>query len=112
MGCDEFYPHLYTATDPTNGKKITISFVGIPYTSPVALLIGAYSLNPPLKSQWGPWYLGFPYLAVGPLAGIPAPGGILSLTADLSGVVPGPLSLPVQAIIGDELTGLSWLKIE
>lgn len=112
MGCDEFHTHLYSIADASNGAMMDIKFVGLPSTAPVALFVGSGVLGEPLTSQWGDWYLGFPYLLVGPLSPIPAPDGVLTFDVDLTGLFPEPVAIPMQALIGSELTDLWFLEVE
>jgi parallel beta-helix repeat protein len=111
MGADEFYTHLYQTGDATPGGTVELKFVGLPGTSPVGLFIGTGVLDPPLPSIWGDWYLKFPILGPITLGAIPAPDGVLTLPGTLPGLPPAPYSIPMQAIIGSDLTNLCLLEV-
>jgi hypothetical protein len=112
MGADEFYTHLYWTGDAKPGWAVDFKFVGLPYASPVGLWIGTGVLDPPLKSMWGDWYLQFPIF--GPIImPVPIPSsGILILPGVIPGSPPAPYSLPMQALIGSELTNLCILEVK
>jgi parallel beta-helix repeat protein len=112
MGADEFYTHLYSTGDATPGGNVELKFVGLPGTSPVGLCIGSGVLDPALKSMWGDWYLKFPIF--GPFvvpASIPSTGA-LSFPGTIPAMPLAPYSIPMQALIGAELSNLSALEVQ
>ncbi len=111
MGADEFYTHLYWTGDATPGGIVEVKFVGLPGTSFVGLCIGTGVLDPPLPSIWGDWYLKFPFVGPVILARIPS-NGFEVLSGALPGTPPGPYSIPMQALIGAELTNLCVMDVE
>jgi hypothetical protein len=112
MGADEFHGHLYWMGDATPGGKVEVKLVGLPGTTPIGLCIGKGVLDPPLPSMWGDWYLQFPIIGPVGLPPIPSPDGILAIQGTLPGAPPPPYSLPMQALVGTELTNLSVLHVE
>jgi parallel beta-helix repeat protein len=112
MGADEFYTHLYWTGDATPGGNVEVKFVGLPGTSPVGLCIGTGVLEPPIPSIWGVWYLQFPIIGPIDLGTINSPEGVLIIPGTIPGTPPPPYSLPMQALIGVELTNLSVLEVK
>jgi hypothetical protein len=112
MGADEFYTHLYCTGDATPGGEMEVKFVGLPGNAPVDLYIGTGILDPPLPSKWGDWYLKLPALGPLSLGSIPSPGGVLILPGTLPTAPPAPYSIPMQALIGAELTNLCVLEVK
>jgi hypothetical protein len=111
MGADEFYTHLYVTGDITPGGNIEGKFIGLPDTAPVGLWFGSGVLDPPMPSMFGYWYLQYPWLGPIILGSIPSPEGVLILPANLPSTPPAPYDLPMQALIGDELTNLCVLEV-
>jgi parallel beta-helix repeat protein len=112
MGADEFYTHLYCTGNATPGGNVQAKFVGLPGTSPVGLCIGTGVLDPPIPSIWGDWYLQFPILGPIDLGKIPSPNGVLIIPGTIPGTPPPPYSIPMQALIGGELTNLAILEVK
>ena len=106
------YTHLYYTGDATPGGNVEIKFVGLPGTSPVGLCIGTGVLDPPIPSIWGDWYLAFPIIGPIDLGKIPSPDGVLILPGTIPGSPPPPYSIPMQALIGGELSNLSVLVVK
>ena len=111
MGADEFYTHLYWTGDATPGGNVEIKFVGLPGTAPVGLCIGTGVLDPPLKSMWGDWYLQFPIFGPVIMPSIPTTG-VSIVPGTIPGTFPSPVSLPMQALIGAELSNLCVLEVK
>lgn len=111
MGADEFHIHLYCTGDATPGGKVEAKLVGPPGTAPVGLWIGSGVLDPPLVSSFGDWYLLFPVKQLAPLPPIPAPGGVEILMGTIPPSPSGFYTLPMQALIGDDLTNLFIMEI-
>ena len=68
--------------------------------------------HPPIKSMWGDWYLKFPIF--GPII-LPAPipsTGVLAIPGIIPGTPPAPYSIPMQALIGVELSNLCVIEVE
>jgi parallel beta-helix repeat protein len=112
MGADEFYTHLYWTGDATPGGNVEIKFVGLPGTSPVGLCIGTGVLDPPIPSMWGDWYLAFPIIGPVEMGSITSPEGVLIIPGTIPASPPPPYSIPMQALIGAELTNLSVLEVK
>lgn len=112
MGADEFYTHLYWMGDATPGGSVEIKFVGLPGTAPVGLCIGTGVLDPPIPSMWGDWYLAFPIIGPVNMGSITSPEGVLIIPATIPGSPPAPYSIPMQALIGGELSNLSVLEVK
>ena len=112
MGVDEFYTNLYWTGDATPGGNVEIKFVGLPGILPVGLCIGTGGLDPSLKSMWGDWYLQFPIIGPIDLVKIPSPDGVLIIPGTIPGTPPPPSSIPMQALMGAELSNLCVLEVE
>jgi hypothetical protein len=110
MGADEFAVHLYNEGDRTPGGEIWAGLVGLPSASPVGLFLGSGVLDPPLPTPWGAFHLAEPWMLI-PLVPIPSTG-VLVIPATLPMSPPAPYDVPLQALIGDELTNLSLLKVQ
>ncbi|MFH2000715.1 MAG: right-handed parallel beta-helix repeat-containing protein [Planctomycetota bacterium] len=110
MGADEFYTRLYATGDFTPGGQVWGRLVGLPGTNPVGLIIGTDVLDPPMHTHWGELYVSAPWAVVAPLGSIPAEG-VMTLEASLPLSPPAPYSIPMQAMIGEELTPLVEMDI-
>ncbi len=108
MGADEFYKHLYCTGDFTPNCSMEGKFIGLPATWPVGLFIGSGVLDPPLQHKWGEFYLEAPWVLF-PLVQIPA-DGVLVIPATLP-ATPAPYDIPMQALIGWELSNLFVLEV-
>jgi len=111
MGADEFYTHLYYTGDATPSGSVEVKFVGLPGTMPVGLFIGSGILDPSIPSMWGDWYLQFPIIGPVDLGSVPSPGGVLLISGTIPSSPPAPYSIPMQALIGAELTNLCVLEV-
>ena len=112
MGADEFYTHLYWTGNATPGGNVEIKFVGLPGTAPVGLCIGTGVIDPSIPSMWGDWYLQFPIIGPMNLGSITSPEGVLIVPGTIPASPPAPYSLPMQALIGTELTNLCVLEVD
>jgi predicted outer membrane repeat protein len=112
MGADEFHTHLYWTGDAAPGGAVEIKFVGLPGTAPVGLFLGSGVLDPPLPSMWGDWYLQFPIIGPLDFGSIPSPSGVLVFQAGIPGTPPAPYAIPMQALVGPELTNLCVLEVQ
>ena len=112
MGADEFYTHLYWTGDAAPGGKVELKFVGLPGTSPVGLCISTGVLDPPIPSIWGDWYLQFQIIGPIDLGKIPSPDGVLVAPGIIPFSTPPPYSIPMQSLIGAELSNLSILEVK
>jgi parallel beta-helix repeat protein len=111
MGADEFHRHLYMTGDFIPGGSVKGKITGLPSSAPVGLFLGAGIADPPLPSQFGPWYLLPPH--VGPILLPPIPStGVLVLPSTLPATPPGPYRVPMQAIVTDTLTNLHVLHVD
>lgn len=111
IGADEFATHLYCMGDFSPSGTIHGKFVGIPNTSPVGLFIGSGVLATPLQHAWGKFYLEAPWMLVPLGVAIPA-NGILEITTNLPATPAGPYEIPMQALIGFELSNLFEVEVE
>jgi hypothetical protein len=69
-------------------------------------------LEPHIPSIWGDWYLAFPIIGPFNLGTIPSPDGVLVLPGIVPRSPPPPYSIPLQALIGSELTNLCILEVQ
>ncbi len=110
MGADEFHRHLYCMGDMVPGGFVEVKLIGKAWTKPVGLWLGFGVLDPPKKSKWGDWYLEYPF--IGPIdLGIMPMNGVWILSGNLPGTLP-PYSIPMQSLIGMELTNLCVLEVK
>jgi parallel beta-helix repeat protein len=112
MGADEFYTHLYYTGFAIPGGSVEARLIGFPGTEPVGLWFGSGVLDPPMPSMFGLWYLEYPWMGPIDLVSIPSPDGLLILPANLPPTPPAPYEVPMQALIGNELTNLSVLYVQ
>ncbi|MFH1998512.1 MAG: right-handed parallel beta-helix repeat-containing protein, partial [Planctomycetota bacterium] len=110
LGADEFHTHLYCIGDFIPGGMIKGKFAGMPGTYPVALIIGAGVMDPPLHHMWGDFYLEAPWIFV-PLFPIPS-HGVLAIATKLPENPVGPYEIPMQGLIGESLTNLFVLEVK
>lgn len=103
---DSFETHLFYKGSAKLGSQVDLRFIGPPGASYVGLWAAIESLNPPLPTVWGNWYLKFP--AFGPIVLPPIPA---SGSQSLAVTIPVSFDLALQALIGDELTNLCFLSI-
>jgi predicted outer membrane repeat protein len=111
MGADEFHPHFYCTGNTTPGGQIKGKIVGWPGSSPVGFWLGSGVIDPPQSSAYGLWYLAPPYMGPIVLWPMPADGAII-LSATLPATPAGPYALPMQAMIGSELSNLCVMFVE
>ena len=111
MGADEFHTHFYYKGDATPMGTVEVKMAGWPGSTPVGLFIGSGVLDPPVATIYGLWYLMWPIALIGPLPPIPGNGYII-LAATIPSNPPPPYSLPMQALIGMELTNLCVLHVQ
>lgn len=111
MGSDEFHNHLYYLGEAAPSKEISLKFVGLPGSAPVALFVGNGILNPPLPTIWGEWHLDFPLIGPIHFSAIPN-DGIGVFTDRLPGNLIPPISIPMQTFIGTDLSNLCVLEVE
>ena len=111
IGADEFHRHFYWVGDAVPGGTVQGKIVGDPGTAQVGMWLGSGVLDPPMSTPFGLWYLDFPILGFFILSPIPA-NGIEALPAFvLPGSIPAPYDLPLQAIVGNELTNLCRIPV-
>jgi len=108
IGADEFHTHLYCTGDFTPNGEMAGKFIGHPGCAPVGLFIGSGVMNIPLQHMWGDFYLESPWIVI-PLFPIPS-NGLLAIPETLP-ASPAPYDIPMQALIGDELTNLFVLEV-
>lgn len=109
MGADEFHTHLYCMGDFTPNGTIEGKFVGQPGTWPVGLFIGSGLMDPPMQHAWGEFHLESPWILL-PLVSIPS-GGVLTIPATLPST-PAQYMIPMQALVGGDLSNLFILEVE
>jgi hypothetical protein len=61
--------------------------------------------------MWGEWYLAFPIIGPVDLGSITSPEGVLIITATIPASPPAPYALPMQALIGAELSNLCVMEV-
>ncbi len=110
MGADEFHPHLYWTGQGAPGGAFELKVVGVPGTAPVVLFVGSGVFETPFTAGVGLWWLVPPFVS-GPLPVIPA-NGVLVLPATLPPGLTVPIDIPMQTLIGSELSNLSVINVE
>ncbi|MFH1999049.1 MAG: right-handed parallel beta-helix repeat-containing protein [Planctomycetota bacterium] len=110
MGADEFYTHLYYDDGIVPGGTANGYYVGAPQIGPVLLLIGTDTLSDPLVTIYGLFQLAPPWLITGTLGTIPS-NGILKHTVRIPITFQAPVDVPLQALVGNQLSNLFILKI-
>ena len=109
IGADEFYTHLYYTGKPAPGAWIYLNIAGLP-SSETVLITGQGVLDPPIPTIYGAWHLDFPVKAAdkGP---VPLTG-VISLHCRVPPNYPVPSSIPIQALVSDQLTNLCVMKVK
>lgn len=110
IGADEFNLHLYITGDTAAGGAIEGKFIGAPGSTPVGLFLSTAVLDPPMPCAFGLWHLQLPAFLIGPLGTLNL-DGVMVLPTTLPTVPPAPYDIPMQAIIGNELTNLCVMKV-
>jgi hypothetical protein len=88
---------------------IRVNLAGFPDKEPVYLMLGSGVLDPPLPTAWGDFHLEAPVL-LSPLASIPKKG-VLSFPVMILAHPWAPYELPLQAIIGTELSNPAGIEV-
>ncbi|MFH1998025.1 MAG: hypothetical protein ABIK28_00025 [Planctomycetota bacterium] len=108
---DEFHRHLYCTEDATPGGTIQVKHIGPPNADPVWLCVGSGVVDPALNTPFGPWHLDLPLIGPLALTSIP-PDGVLPITSTVPLGLIAPAEIPIQALIGEELTNLYMLEVQ
>jgi len=112
IGADEFFPHLYYMGNATRGGKIDVRVIGNP-NDPAIWAVSNLTLNPPLAIPGlnGVLHLNPASLvAYLPLGRLPATG-VLGIPVGIPSHLP-PMSIPMQALIGLQLTNLDTVLVK
>ncbi|MFH2001896.1 MAG: choice-of-anchor Q domain-containing protein, partial [Planctomycetota bacterium] len=108
IGADEFYKHFYCTGEFKPDGLIQGNLVGLPNAAPTGVFVGSGVLESPLSHMWGNFYLESPWLLI-PLVPIPS-NGVLQIPSRLPDT-PAPYDIPMQALIGWELSNLFVLEV-
>lgn len=111
MGADEFHTHLYQTGDATPGGTVEIKLVGKPDTNPVFLWVGSGVMGAPISTQYGDWYLDLPILLTLNLGSIASPERMSVMAYTVDSAFPA-IDIPMQSLIGHDLTNLCVMKVE
>jgi hypothetical protein len=109
MGADEFYTHLYYTGDASPDQWVDVKAIGLPMRETM-LCIGTDILDPPVTTKFGDWFLQYPILQMN--LGCTPWEGLIKLPARIPPDFPVPSSIPLQALVRDELTNLCVMKVE
>ena len=110
IGADEFHRHLYMTGDFLPSGAVNFKLIGEPWSKPTGFWFSVDTLDTPLHSKLGDWYLKPPIF--GPVdLGIMPTNGLWLLSGNLP-PIPGPYSVAFQAIVGDGLTNAYILSVE
>jgi len=110
MGADEFHRHLYYTGESTPGGYVEVKIIGTPASSPVIMWAGSDVLDPCWPTQYGNWYLQFPIVSLITFDMIPNDGLIL-LPANIPIDYPS-WEIPLQTLVGDQLTNLCVMYVQ
>jgi len=111
IGADEFHTHFYINGTISSGNPATGVIIGWPRTSPVVLISGS-AVNPnPEPTPYGDFWLLPPWKHRVHFNAIPNNGVRLVERVMSIGLSPG-TEIPVQALIGKELSNLWVLRVE
>lgn len=110
MGADEFFPHLYHLGEPKPGGSIDLRLIGAAATQ----TLWAYSfhtLNPPasIPELNGLLHLDPSNMTIFPLGAMPS-AGFVTLPYQFEPGFP-PMTVFVQALVGNQLTNLDVLNV-
>ncbi|MFH2000710.1 MAG: right-handed parallel beta-helix repeat-containing protein [Planctomycetota bacterium] len=108
IGADEFHPHLYYTGEMLPGGNAHVKLIGTPGATPVGLFIGFETLPNPVQCAWGYFYLSEPWVLY-TLWTLPQ-NSVISLPTLLPQWI-APYEIPLQALIGWELSNLCRLKV-
>jgi hypothetical protein len=110
MGADEFFPHLYHMGTPTPAGTISVSFIGNPGTK-AYWAFSHHVLNPPasIPGLKGLFYLNPVSIAILPLGQFPSTG-VIALPYKFDPNFPK-ISIPMQALMGDQLSNLDIVDV-
>jgi hypothetical protein len=110
MGADEFYTHLYYTGEATPGGFVEVKITGTPSTQPVVLWAGSGVLDPFMPTSYGDWYLQLPIVTLRVFDEIPF-NGLVTLPAKIQRDYPT-WDIPIQTLVGNQLTNLSVMEVE
>ncbi len=111
MGADEFHTHFYVNGKVSSGGTATGVIIGWPQTSPVMLISGSDVLTDPMVTPYGDFWLQPPWEHRVHFQPIPN-NGVRPVTRIYSGSLPPGTTLPVQALVGTELSNLCVIEVE
>jgi len=110
MGADEFHTHFYVKGKVTYGSSPTGVIIGWPGTNPVMLISGSGVLPDPDHTPFGAFWLMPPWDHRVHFNSIPNNGVRFIDRAVSTGLPPGS-RIPVQALVGTELSNLWIIEI-
>jgi len=105
IGADEFSAHFYVKGKVAAGETVRGVIVGWPNTSPVMLITGSYIRRDPMPTPYGDFWLGPPWDHRVHFLPIPA-NGVRVIERVVSTTLPYGAEIPVQALVGTELSNL------
>ena len=105
IGADEFSTHFYLKGKVASGETVQGVIVGWPNTSPVMLISGSYIRRDPMATPYGELWLGPPWNHRVHFLPIPAKG-FRVIERVVSTGLPWGTEIPVQALVGTELSNL------
>ncbi|MBN2489763.1 MAG: right-handed parallel beta-helix repeat-containing protein [Planctomycetes bacterium] len=110
IGADEFFPHLYHAGVPTPGGAIEVRLLGAP-GSQALWAFSADVVTPPraVPGRRGLLHLDPASITVIPIGAF-GPSGLLRLPITFPPSFPR-IAIPTQALIGLDLSNLSWVRL-
>ncbi len=111
IGADEFHRHLYVIGKVSNGSAATGVIIGWPKTNPVMLISGTGALSSPHPTTCGDFWLKPPWDHRIHLDPIPDNGVKLIHRVVATSLPPG-TEIPLQALVGTELSNLWVVEIE
>ena len=111
IGADEFHTHFYVTGRLSNGDSATGVIIGWPKTNPVMLISGSGVLPSPDPTPYGDFWLMPPWNNRVHFDAMPDNGVKVIDRVVSTGLLPG-TTIPVQALVGTELSNLWIITIE
>jgi len=111
MGADEFHTHFYVNGTVSNGGSATGVIIGWPNTNPVMLISGSGVLPHPDPTPFGDFWLMPPWEHRVHLHSMSDEGVHIIERVISTGLPPG-TQVPLQALVGTELSNLCVVTVE
>jgi hypothetical protein len=111
IGADEFHTHFYIRGRIILGEKATGVVVGWPYTNPVVGITGTGLRRDPMHTLYGDFWLRPPWNQRVHFLPIPD-NGVKEIERIITNTLTIGTEVPIQFLVGTELTNLWWVVKE